>query len=82
MPITRPKFTDPTGPGTSAWEQFDLAVATWRAHCTPGWSTHNPLAYHKYHNHRAAMLVHLRKHGANEAEWLRDLVRALEEEAE
>ena len=73
MPHIRPKFTDPTGPGTPAWEQFDLAVTIWREHCTPGWTQSNPLAYHKFHNHRAAMLTHLRKHGADEAAWLRDL---------
>ena len=74
------KFTDPIGPGTPAWEQFDLAVATWREHYAPGWSRQKPLAYHKYHNHRQQMLHHIRKHQGDETVWLRDLAIHCREE--
>lgn len=63
--MTRPKFTDPIGPGTTAWEQFDLAIEAWQAGRRKA-----------YDNHRQYMMKALRDNGADSAkvhQWCDDL---------
>ena len=78
----RKGFQDPTGPGTPAWEQFDLAVATWKQHYAPGWTQSNPRAYKKFHNHRARCMALVSEHGEDPTAWMLDLAVATASEEE
>lgn len=73
-PLT--SYTDPCGPGTTAWVQFDLAVlaAQERKRVPYG---EKRLWTKKYHNHRGQMLAALREHGEDEKAWLLDLATAI-----
>lgn len=62
-PRIRSKVTDPIGPGTPAWDQFDKAVHAWRT--TPNTGDHDGKhrgLIKRYYNHRQQMLNHVAKH--------------------
>lgn len=64
-------FTDPVGPGTPAWGQYDKAVlALRRAGPKPQWGRGQAWGKQKavkaFWNHRQEMIAQLRKHGAGD----------------
>ena len=68
--MIRPRFTDPIGPGTAAWDAFDKAVEAYRnvrvRHQRDRW-------YKRFYNQRRTMIDNLRRHGGDVAAWCQSL---------
>ena len=69
--IYRPRFTDPIGPGTAAWNAFDNALEAWRN--TAIHDQRRDRSYKRFYNRRQHMIVNLRKHGGDVEGWCKTL---------
>jgi len=71
--MQRPKFTDPIGPGTAAWDAFDNAIEAFKNANVH--DARKDRAYRRYANQRHYCRTLVLRHGGDWAQWASDMQR-------